>query len=116
MNLKLLLGEALHKGENIKDELAKEVLNSKVLKEFLDSDLFVKAVSTAMKTKDELARVIRHNVKNAMQVMDIPSRQDLSSLERKLDQLEKTVDRVGKRAITVKSIKSIQTKKTKKTK
>lgn len=111
MNLKSFLEEALNKGESIKDELAKEVLNSKVLKDFLSSDIFAKAVSTAIKTKDELTRVVRSNVKTAMQVMDIPSRQDLSSLERKIDQLEKVVDRVGKRAITVKSIKSIQQKK-----
>lgn len=113
MNLKLLLEDALAKGENLKDELANELLNSKVLKDFLSSDLFAKAVSTAIKTKDELTRVVRQNVKHAMQVMDIPSRQDLSSLERKLDQLEKVVDRVGKKAITVKSIKSIQQKKAK---
>ena len=111
MNLKSFLEDAFVKGENLKDELASELLNSKVLKEFLNSDIFAKAITTAIKTKDELTRVIRHNVKSAMQVMDIPSRQDLSSIERKLDQLEKVVDRVGKKTITVKSLSSIKKKK-----
>ena len=111
MNWKDFLGEALVKGENLKDELVSDVLKSPLLKEILESELFVKAVTTALKTKQELTRAIRHNIKAVFQIMDVPSRHELLHLEKKLDHLEKVVDRVGKRAITVKSIKRLQRRK-----
>jgi hypothetical protein len=111
MTLKNLLNEALSRGENLKDELVDEVLKSKVLQEIVQSDLFAKAVSTVLKTKDEVAKVIRQNVKNVLKVMDVPSRNDIVNLSHKLDHLEKMVDRAGKKAITVKSLRNISHKK-----
>lgn len=111
MTLKNFLDEALSRGEHLKDELVEELLRSKILSEIVKSDLFAKAVSTVVKTKDEVTKVIRQNVKNVLQVMDVPSRNDLVNLSHKIDQLEKAVDRAGKRAITVKSLRNISYRK-----
>lgn len=111
MTLKEFLEEAYAKGETLKEEITSEILNSKVFGELIRSDLFSKAVSTVVKTRDEVARVIRLNVKAVLAIMDVPTRHDLTDLKRKLDHLEKMVDRVGKKAITVRSLKRISLKK-----
>ena len=111
MNLKDLLDEALTKGEFLKEEITSEILRSRFLADLAKSDLFGKAVSTVIKTKEEVARIIRDNVKHVLAIMDVPTRQDLTEIKRKLDHLEKTVDKVGKRAITVKSLKTLTLKK-----
>lgn len=111
MSLKKLLDEALSKGEHLKDEIVQELLQSKLLNEVVNSDLFAKAISTVVRTKDEVTKAIRQNVKNVLKVMDVPSRNDIANLGHKIEQLEKLVDKAGKRAIMVKSLKSITHKK-----
>ncbi|MDO8518803.1 MAG: phasin family protein [Deltaproteobacteria bacterium] len=111
MELKDLLKEALSKGETLKDEIATELLNSRVFAELAKSDIFAKAISTVLRTKDEVTRILRDNVKHVLELMDVPTRSDLADLKRKLDSLEKTVDKVGKKAITVKSLKTLTLRK-----
>lgn len=114
INLKDFFGQALVKGESLRDEIATELLRSKALKEILKSDVFVRAISTIMRTKDEVAHAIRANVKAVLKLMDVPSKGDITHLERKIDQLEKVVDRVGKRTITVGSLKKIKSRRNRK--
>ncbi len=111
MNFKDFLNEALSKGENIKEELLSDLLSSKILHEVLSNDLFVKAVSSAIKTKEEVAKVIKDNVKTVLKIMDIPSRNDLVAIKHKLEHLEKVIDRIGKKGLTSKSLSTIQFKK-----
>lgn len=108
MSLKHFLDEAFVKGKNIKEELLSDILSSRVLSEMFNNEMFVKAVSRVVQTKEEVSRVIRKNVKSVFELMDVPSRTDLFTLQRKIDHLEKLVDRVGKRAITVKSLKKLE--------
>lgn len=105
MKLKQFLEEALNKGENLKEDLAKEFFNSRYVKDFLSSDLFINGLTRIIKTKEEVTKAVRFNIKNVMKIMDVPTRQDVSSLERKLSQLEKQVDKMGKKTVTVKSLK-----------
>ena len=111
MNLKDFLSEALVKGEALKDEFAGEVLKSRVLQDLVRSDLFSKAVTKVLKTKEEVEKVMKHHVKNVLSIMDVPSRSDIGSLEQKLHHLEKVIDRVGKQSVTVKSLKTLARKK-----
>ena len=111
--LKAWLDQALVKGESLKSELLSEVFDSKVVKELLKSDLFAKAVTTVIKKKDEITEVILTNIKNVMHVMDVPSKKDLKNLSYKVDSLEKAIDRVGRKAITAKSLRTINKRKKK---
>jgi len=114
MPFKHFLEEALHRGENLKDEIVTELLNGRFFKDFIQSDGFAKAVSTVVKTKEEISRVIRDNVKNVLNIMDIPSRNDVRDLNRKVSELEYMVDHLGKKRIPVKILK--KSKKSKKSK
>ena len=111
MTFKDFFDEALVKGEHIKDEILSELTKSKFLNELLKSDHFAKAVSSVIRTKHEVAKSIRKNVQAMFQVMAVPTKADLNSLEHKLDNLEKTLDKVAKRVITVRSLKKINLKK-----
>lgn len=111
MTLKDFFDEALVKGESLKAELLSEIARSRLLRDFSQSDIFARAVSTVVKTKDEVSRFIRENVKTVMSVMDVPSRHELETLQRRLDQLDRTVEKVGKKAITIRSLKRIGMKK-----
>lgn len=111
MNLRSFLDDARLKGEGIKDQILSELMQSEVLKDLLKSDLFAKAITTVLRTKDEVALVLRNNVKHALRIMDVPTQHELNSLERKVDQMEKSIDRAAKKAITVRSLKKIQKRK-----
>lgn len=111
MNLKDLLDQALTKGEILKEEIASEILSSRFFSDLVKNELFAKAISTVLKTKEEVARVLRDNVKHVLDIMDVPSQSDLADLKRKLEHLEKTVDKVGKKRIMVKSLKTLTLKK-----
>ncbi|MBI2339184.1 MAG: phasin family protein [Deltaproteobacteria bacterium] len=111
MSFKEFFDEALTKGEHIKNEIVSELTKSKLLREMLKSDHFARAVSGVVRTRDEVAKSIRKNVKAVFQIMAVPTRDDLAGLERKIDGLEKSLDRVAKKVITVKSLKKINLKK-----
>lgn len=117
LNIKDFLDNALSRGENLKEEITRELKKSKMVHEILKNEFFIKGLSTIIKTKDEVSKAIKDNVKNVLKVMQIPSKNDLSHLEHKLSSIEKSVDKVGKRAITVKSLRKIsQAKAAKKVK
>lgn len=111
MNIRQILEEALQKGEKIKQDVTAEILKNRLVHDLVSSDLVSMALSAVSSTRDGVTRVIRDNAKSVLRIMDLPSRNDLSSLQKKLDHLEKVVDRVGKKAITVKSLKKIQQRK-----
>lgn len=111
MTLKEFIAQAQLRGENLKEEIMEDLLHTKIFRELLESDLFSRAVATVLKTRDEVAKVIRHNVQSVLTIMDVPTRRDVNELESKLNQLEKQIDKVGKKAITAKSVRSISMKK-----
>lgn len=107
MAWKSILDEARQKGETLKDELMHELMKSQVFKEFLKSDFFAKAVASVLKTKDEVYRVVRDNVKTVVQMMNLPKIADIKKLETKLEKMERSVGQVGRRTITINSLKKI---------
>jgi hypothetical protein len=116
MKLKDFIDQAQRRGENLKEEILEDLFKAKFVKELLESDLFSKAITTVLKTRDEVAKVMRQNVQSVLTIMDLPSRNDVTALENKVAYLEKQIDRVSKKAITVKSMKSLSMKKAAKTK
>lgn len=104
MNWKQLLERALVKGENLKDEVADEILKSKVFKDFTKSDIFGKAVTSAIKTKEDVTKAVRDNIKNVLKMMDIPTRNDVTRIEKKISSLEDKVSST-KKAVAKKTTK-----------
>lgn len=111
MTFKEFMEKAQSTGENLKEEIISELLRSRLIRELVSHDLFSKAVSRVVETRREVAQILKENVRSMLQIMDVPTRTQLMQLQSKVGQLEKIVDRVGKRAILVKSLKTLQHKK-----
>lgn len=111
MTIRNLFDEAYVKGRHLKEEILSDMLNSRMLSEMVNNEFFAKALARVIQTKEEVTRAVRRNVQTVFHLMDVPQRHELSQLQRKLEHLEKAVDRVGKRAITIKSLRKIQTGK-----
>ncbi|MCP5463693.1 MAG: hypothetical protein H7A33_01580 [Deltaproteobacteria bacterium] len=112
MNLKAILDEALQKSEKVKEEVLKEVLKSKTIKEITANRNFVNAIARIIETKDDVKKVINKQVHNVFSVMDVPSQKDIKKIANKLSNLEDLIDILGSKTVRVSSLKKSKSKKT----
>jgi hypothetical protein len=101
MDIKSIFDEALSRGEKIKSEVVGEILNSKTFQDIISNKNFIKAVSTVIQTKDEVKRAISSQVKHIFQVMDVPSKDELLNVAKKLSHMEKVIEKIGRSRIAV---------------
>lgn len=113
MSLKDILDEVKVRGEKMKDEVVDEIVKSKTLNQIVNNKNFVKAVGKIIETKDEVRKVIRDQVNNVFQALDIPSQDILKTLDRKMSQIETALEKVGAEKIPVTRIKKKTTGKKK---
>lgn len=109
-----MLSEVWKNSESMRDEWIQELLSSQALHDVLSSDLFARAVTSALKTKQEVVKTLRTQVKNVLEIMQIPSRREVADLSRKIDALERAVHAVGKGSVKVSTLKKKTPEKGKK--
>ncbi|HCU24204.1 MAG TPA: hypothetical protein DF383_04225, partial [Deltaproteobacteria bacterium] len=80
--------EAFHRGEKIKNQLVHDLLNSETVGELMQNEYFLKSLSALMNTRYELKKAFRSNIKSVLRIFDLPSRDEIHSMERKLSRLE----------------------------
>lgn len=110
MNIKSFLDEAVQRGGRFKSEVVSELLSSKALQDIVTNKKFVRAISTVIQTKDEVKRVIQTQVKNLFHAMDVPSKEELLNVAKKLGQMEKLVERIGRSKIAVRFLPHLSAK------
>lgn len=101
MDIKSIFDEAISRGEKFKSEVVGEILNSKTFQDIISNKNFIKAVSTVIQTKDEVKRVISTQVKHIFEVMDVPSKDELLNVAKKLSHMEKVIEKIGRSRIAV---------------
>lgn len=101
MDIKSIFDEAISRGEKFKSEVVGEILNSKTFQDIISNKNFIKAVSTVIQTKDEVKRVISSQVKHLFQAMDVPSKDELLNVAKKLSHMEKVIEKIGRSRIAV---------------
>lgn len=102
MNLKTFIDEAINRGEKIKAEVLSELLQSKTIQEIVTNRNFINAISRMIETKDEVKKVIGRQVKMVFEMMDVPTKHDLSRIGGQVANLEKIVEKVGRSQIAIK--------------
>lgn len=102
MGIRNAMEEAFHRGEKIKDQLISDVMNSQAVNEILQNDLFLKSLTRMINTKYELQKAFRSNVKNVLKLLNLPSRDEISVMERKLNRLETEIDGIQRKVMTTK--------------
>ena len=104
MMLKEILEEARVKAEKIKDEVVNELLKSKTLNQLVGNDNFIKALSYAIGTKDEVKKVVGNQVKHIFKVMNVPNKKEMHELGKKLEGIEKAIEKFATQKIAVRTL------------
>lgn len=106
MSIRTAMEEAFQRGEKIKDQLIHDVMNSPAVGELLQNEIFLKSVSKVLNTKYELKKAFRSNVRNVLRLFNVPSRDEIHSMERKITRLESEIDGIHRRVMTARLSKS----------
>lgn len=97
MRWKQLLDDAFQKGERVKEDILVELVHSKLFSELVKNERFVQAVTSVIRTKDEIAKVLHKQINQVLSFIDMPTRDDVEAMNRRLTQLAHEIDRVGQR-------------------
>lgn len=97
--LREALEDALARGEKLRREITKEILNSQVFSDLANNPRFVKAVARVIRSKDEVGHSMQKRVREMLQVMHIPTREQVRDFERRVARLEKDLDQVSRRLL-----------------
>ena len=91
-----VIDDALARGERLKKDIVAQILKSATINELVNNKRFADTIARVIQTKDEVGRILRQNVQEALRVMSIPSKQQISAYERRVDQLERRIDSLGR--------------------
>lgn len=102
--LKEMIKEARVKAEQVKNEVVADLVNSKTLNQIVSNKNFLKAVSYAIETKQEIQTTITKQVKDLLKTLNVPHKKELNELGKKLEAMEKAVERFAATKIQVKTL------------
>ncbi len=108
MGIRTAMEEAFQRGEKIKNQIIHDVMNSQAVGDLLQNEIFLKSLSRVMNTKYELQRAFRSNLKSVLKVFNVPSRDEINSMERKIHRLESEIDGIHRRVMTARLVKAKQ--------
>lgn len=98
--LKEVIEDAIARGEKLKKDIVGQILKSATINDLLNNRRFTETVAKVIQTKDEIARSIHRNVnvafKEALKTMSIPSKNQITSYEKRIDVLERKIDSMGR--------------------
>ncbi len=97
--LKEVIEDALARGERLKKDIVGQILKSSTLNELISNRRFAETVAKVIQTKDEISRALQKNVQEALRSMSIPSKQQISAYEKRIDHLEKMIDTLGRKVM-----------------
>jgi uncharacterized protein Yka (UPF0111/DUF47 family) len=100
MSLRSAMEEAFHRGEKIKDQFLNDMMNSPTVNHFLQNELFLKSFTKLLNTKYELKRAFKTNFKTMLQVFNVPTRDEVNSMERKIHRIENEIDGIHRKILT----------------
>ncbi len=105
MGIRSAMEEAFQRGEKIKDQLLHDFINSQAVGDLLQNEIFLKSLSKVMNTKYELQKALRSNLKSVLKIFNVPSRDEISNMERKIHRLESEIDGIHRRVMTARLAK-----------
>lgn len=106
MSIRTAMEEAFHKGEKIKDQLLADVMSSQAVNDLLQNELFLRSLTKVINTKYEIQKALKHNVKSVLKLFNLPSREEISVMERKLNRLENEIDGIQRKVLNTRLQKS----------
>ncbi len=100
MSLRTVMEEALQRGEKFKEQILTEVLSSQAVQDLFQNELFLKSLSRVLNTKYEIQKALKSNVRTMLKVFNVPTREEVHSMERKIHRLETEIDGIHRKILT----------------
>lgn len=100
MSLRTAMEEALQRGEKFKDQVLNDVLSSQAVNQLMHNELFLKSLTKVLTTKHEIQQAMKKNVKAVLKAFNVPTRDEINSMSRKLNRLETEVDGIHRKVLT----------------
>lgn len=94
-----VIEDALARGEKLKKDIVGQILKSATLNELINNRKFTDTIAKVIQTKDEISRTITRNVQDALKAMSIPSKQQITAYEKRVEMLERKIETIGRRAM-----------------
>lgn len=99
MGIRDTMEEALQRGESIKDRLLQDILGSKKAQELMQNESFLKSLGKILSTHYEIKDAIRSNLQSFLKNFNLPSRDEVSVMERKVRRLENEVEGIQRKVM-----------------
>jgi polyhydroxyalkanoate synthesis regulator phasin len=106
MSIRHAMEEAFHRGEKIKDQIFSEVMSSEAVNGLLQNELFLRSLTKVLNTKYEIERAVRTNIRTVLKALNVPSRDEINTMERKIHRLEGEIDGIHRKLLTSRLSKS----------
>lgn len=100
MSIRTAMEEAFQRGEKIKDQFLEEMMNSPTVSQLMQNDLFLKSLTKVLDYKYELKRAFKTNFKTMLKVFNVPTRDEINTMERKIHRLENEIDGIHRKILT----------------
>ena len=97
--LREVIEDALARGERLKTDIVGQILKSATLNELLNNKRFAETIARVIQTKEGVTRTINRNVQQALKAMRIPSKQQISAYEKRIESLERRIDTLGRNVL-----------------
>lgn len=94
--LREILEDAICRGEKLKKDIVRQVLSAAALNDLINNKRFAHSIARVIRTKHEISHLLRRNVQDILRMMSIPSREQISAYERRVQRLEGQIDRLGR--------------------
>jgi len=94
--LKEVINDAIARGESLKNDIVGQILKSATFHELIGQKRFADTVAKVIQTKHEVTHSIQKNIQEVLRAMRIPSKQQISSYERRIEMLERKIDSLGR--------------------
>ncbi len=97
--LKEVIEDALARGERLKKDIVGQILKSATLNELISNKRFAETIAKVIQTKYEITRTLKRTVVDALKAMSNPSRRQFAINEKRVEQLERKIDTLGRHVI-----------------
>ena len=100
MSIRTAMEEAFQRGEKIKDQVIDELINSQTINNLLSNELFINSLTKVLNTKYELKRAFKTNFRTMLKAFNVPTRDEINAMERKIHRLETELDGIHRKILT----------------
>lgn len=99
MSLRTAMEEVLQRGGKFKDQVLNDVINSHAVIQITNNGLFLKPLTKVLTATHEIQQVMKKNFKAGLHAFNVPTRDEIRSMVRKLNRLETEMSSIHRKVL-----------------